>query len=64
VDLTFQPVGPDVGFRKFVSKEYDYAALNDDLTEEQYANYTDFQMFPAFALCVSCSTGCKKTGLI
>ena len=50
VDLSFQPVGVAEGIRRFGASELQFAALNDDLTDEQYANNSDYQLFPTFAL--------------
>ncbi|OQV22806.1 GPI ethanolamine phosphate transferase 1 [Hypsibius exemplaris] len=53
VDIVFQGVGVADGVRRFATREYSFAALNDDLSDEQYANNSDWQLFPTFALPVS-----------
>ncbi|OQV23663.1 Retinal guanylyl cyclase 2 [Hypsibius exemplaris] len=49
LDLTYQAVGSGDGIKKFVQGLYDYAGSDEDLDEADYANNTDFQLFPSFA---------------
>jgi hypothetical protein len=43
-------VGSGEGIRKFEARKFDYTATDEDLTEADYANHTDYQMFPSFAV--------------
>ncbi|OQV23665.1 putative Retinal guanylyl cyclase 2 [Hypsibius exemplaris] len=53
INLTYEPVGTDIGYQKFESGEYAFASLNNDLTAEQYLNHSDFQLFPTFVSPIS-----------